>query len=49
MIKETIAVDELPDTARRAIISLIYIKKKGDCDQLSNYRPISLTNYDYKF
>lgn len=46
MIKETIAVGELPDTARRAIISLIY--KKGDCEQLSNYRPISLTNYDYK-
>ncbi|MEW8547309.1 MAG: reverse transcriptase family protein, partial [Candidatus Thiodiazotropha sp.] len=46
MIKETIAVGELPDTARRAIISLIH--KKGDSEQLSNYRPISLTNYDYK-
>ena len=46
MIKETHAVGLLPDTARRAIISLIY--KKGDCEQLSTNGPISQTNYDYK-
>lgn len=37
---------ELPCSLRRAIIALIF--KKGDSDDLENYRPISLTNIDYK-
>ena len=46
MINETFVYGELPDTMREAILTLIY--KKGDKDLLKNYRPISLTNYDYK-
>ncbi len=46
MMLETYAYGVLPDSARKAVVTLIY--KKG-CDmELSNYGPISLTNYDYK-
>ena len=43
---ETSVYGELPHSTRHAIISLIY--KKGDRRLLKNYRPISLTNTDYK-
>lgn len=33
-------------TQKQSVLSLIY--KKGDKDNISNYRPISLTNSDYK-
>ena len=46
MVYETFDVGELPDSAKKAVLALIF--KKGDRDLLKNYRPISLTNYDYK-
>ena len=36
----------LPDSMRKSIITIIF--KKGDKALLKNYRPISLTNCDYK-
>ncbi len=46
MINETYLEGELPYTLRKAILALLF--KKGDDTLLKNYRPISLTNYDYK-
>ena len=37
---------ELSTSHRQSILSLIF--KKGDREELKNYRPISLSNYDYK-
>ena len=36
----------LPDSQRQAVLSLIF--KKGKVDNIANYRPISLTNVDYR-
>ena len=36
----------LPDSQRSAVLSLIF--KKGDTEDITNYRPISLTNVDYR-
>ncbi len=46
MIMETYREGELPDSMRKAVVTLIY--KKGDGMKLENYRPISLNNYDVK-
>ena len=46
MLKETYTQGELPVSARKAVLSLLY--KKGDKNDLKNYRPISLMNCDYK-
>ena len=42
------AVDNLSPTEREAVISLIHKGKNLPRDCLSNWRPISLTNVDYK-
>ena len=36
----------LPDTQKKAVMSLIF--KKDDEENIANYRPISLTNVDYR-
>jgi len=46
MIKYVYECEELSSSQKKAVVTLIH--KKGDRDILSNYRPISLTNYDYK-
>ncbi len=46
MISETFQHGELPYSMRKALLALLF--KKGDSTLLKNYRPISLTNYDYK-
>lgn len=43
---ESYNTGNLPDSMRTSIMSLIF--KKGPQDDLENYRPISLTNTDYK-
>ena len=37
---------EMTDSTRQAVITCIY--KKGDMEDTTNWRPISLLNYDYK-
>jgi len=46
MLIETYQEGELPDTLKKAVVTLIF--KKGDEMKLENYRPIALSNYDYK-
>ena len=46
MMNEVFNEGELPASCRRSILSLIF--KKNDTNDIKNYRPISLTNYDYK-
>ena len=43
---ECFDIGKLPETDRLSVISLIF--KKGKEDEIGNYRPISLTNVDYK-
>jgi hypothetical protein len=46
MIYECYANKRLPTTLNQAVLTLIF--KKGERHLLKNYRPISITNYDYK-
>ncbi len=43
---ESYDLGSLPESMRVAVMSLIF--KKGDTEDLENYRPISITNLDYK-
>ena len=45
-LNEAYQADELSPTQRRGVLSLIY--KKNDKTSLTNWRPISLLNTDYK-
>ena len=44
--KESYLKGSLPTSLRQSVISLIF--KKGDAMNITNYRPISLTNTDYR-
>ena len=46
MVETTFETGSLPESAKIAVAQLIF--KKGNSQLLKNYRPISLTNYDYK-
>jgi hypothetical protein len=46
LVQAAFSSDELPDTMRTSVITLIY--KKKERDDLRNYRPISLLCSDYK-
>ena len=46
MVNECFENGFIPDSLKTAVISLLY--KKDENYLLKNYRPISLTNYDYK-
>ena len=46
LYKEISEVGRMPDSMRQAVITCIY--KKGDIEDIINWRPISLLNYDYK-
>ena len=43
---ESLKEGQLPTSQRMALLTILY--KKGDLTLLTNYRPISLSNYDYK-
>ena len=46
VFNESYELGKLPDSQRKSVMSLIF--KRGDEDDISNYRPISLTNTDYR-
>ena len=46
VLNESHRLGSLPDSQRKSVMSLIF--KKDDDEDIANYRPISLTNVDYK-
>ena len=46
LYKEISEIGRMPDGIRQALIICIY--KKGDMEDITNWRPISLLNYYYK-
>ena len=47
-VKQSVEEGELPLTLRKGIITLIHKGKELDGNDMGNYRPITLTNTDYK-
>ena len=47
-VKQSVEEGELPLTLRKGIITLIHKGKGLDGNDMGNYRPITLTNTDYK-
>ena len=47
-LKQSVEEGELPLTLRKGIITLIHKGKELDGNDMGNYRPITLTNTDYK-
>jgi hypothetical protein len=45
-IQKSFDIDKVPVSQKLSVLSILY--KKGDKNLLENYRPISLTNTDYK-
>ena len=46
VLNESHKLGSLPDSQRKSVMSLIF--KKDDEEDIANYRPISLTNVDYR-
>ena len=46
VFNESYELGKLPNSQRKSVMSLIF--KRGDEDDISNYRPISITNTDYR-
>ena len=46
LYKEISEIGRMSDSMRQAVITFIY--KKGEMEDITNWRPISLLNYDYK-
>ena len=46
VLNESHKLGSLPDSQRKSVMSLIF--KKDDDEDIANYRPISLTNVDYR-
>ena len=46
LYEEILTLGRMPESMRQAVITCIY--KKGKMEDITNWRPISLLNYDYK-
>ena len=46
LFEEISAIGRMPESMRQAVITCIY--KKGKMENITNWQPISLLNYDYK-
>ena len=46
LYEEILAIRRMPESIRQAVITCIY--KEGKMEDITNWRPLSLLNYDYK-